>query len=89
MEKAVIILSTAVTRVGSSFTSDVHRLNVAFTRARHHMLVVGSAGALSGSCAAFRDLLALCSHAPGGICRHGQPPEALLQASAAAVQVAA
>eukprot|EP00873_Tetraselmis_striata_P003485 jgi/Tetstr1/423749/TSEL_014381.t2 len=89
MEKAVIILSTAVTRPGSGFTADVHRLNVAFTRARSHMLVVGCAGALGQSCAAFHDLLSACGRVPGGVCRHGRPPEALLRASAAAAVEAA
>jgi AAA domain len=40
MEKAVVILSTAVTRAGS-FVSDARRLNVALTRAKRHMIIVG------------------------------------------------
>lgn len=40
MEKAVIILSTAVTRPGA-FASDAQRLNVALTRARQHLFIVG------------------------------------------------
>ena len=40
MEKAVIILSTAVTRAGS-FVSDARRLNVALTRAKRHLVIVG------------------------------------------------
>ena len=40
MEKAVIILSTAVTRAGA-FASDARRLNVALTRAKRHLMIVG------------------------------------------------
>ncbi len=40
MEKAVIILSTAVTRAGA-FASDARRLNVALTRAKRHLIIVG------------------------------------------------
>ncbi len=39
LEKPIIILSTAVTRVGG-FVADPHRLNVAFTRAKHHLILV-------------------------------------------------
>ena len=40
MEKAVIVLSTAVTRAGA-FASDARRLNVALTRAKRHLIIVG------------------------------------------------
>lgn len=40
MEKAVIILSTAVTRTGA-FASDARRLNVALSRAKQHLFIVG------------------------------------------------
>ena len=39
LEKPVIILSTAVTRPGS-FVGDAQRLNVALTRAKHHLILV-------------------------------------------------
>ena len=39
LEKPIIILSTAVTRVGA-FVADPHRLNVALTRAKHHLILV-------------------------------------------------
>jgi hypothetical protein len=39
LEKPIIILSTAVTRVGA-FVADPNRLNVAFTRAKHHLILV-------------------------------------------------
>ena len=41
LEKPVIILSTAVTRPGS-FVGDAQRLNVALTRAKHHLIVVSA-----------------------------------------------
>jgi superfamily I DNA and/or RNA helicase len=40
MEKAVIILSTTVTRTGA-FASDARRLNVALSRAKQHLFIVG------------------------------------------------
>jgi hypothetical protein len=39
LEKPVIILSTAVTRAGA-FVADPHRLNVALTRAKNHLILV-------------------------------------------------
>lgn len=41
LEKPVIILSTAVTRPGN-FVGDAQRLNVALTRAKHHLIVVSA-----------------------------------------------
>ena len=41
LEKPVIILSTAVTRPGS-FVGDAQRLNVALTRAKHHLILVSA-----------------------------------------------
>lgn len=41
MEKDIIILSCCITQPGS-FCSDAHRLNVALTRAKSHLVVVGS-----------------------------------------------
>jgi hypothetical protein len=45
-ERKVIILSTTVTS-NSSFISEPTRMNVALTRATNHLIIVGSAGALS------------------------------------------
>lgn len=46
-EKEVIILATTTTTTRSEFCSDGARLNVALTRARRHLLVVGAASVLS------------------------------------------
>lgn len=45
MEKDVIVLTTAITRP-TAFAADGQRLNVALTRARHHLLLVGCGPAL-------------------------------------------
>lgn len=42
MEKDVIILTTAITRQ-TTFAADAQRLNVALTRARHHLVLIGCA----------------------------------------------
>ena len=42
MEKAAIVLSLTVARAGA-FAADAQRLNVALTRARHHLIIVGAA----------------------------------------------
>lgn len=46
-EKEVIILATTTTNPRSEFCSDGARLNVALTRARRHLVVVGAAAVLS------------------------------------------
>lgn len=46
MEKKVIILSMSVD-ASSSFASDAQRLNVALTRAKHHLIIVGDDHVLS------------------------------------------
>lgn len=68
MEKDIIILATTITH-GGAFVSDVQRLNVAFTRARHHLLVVGCSSVLRSCSPAFRLLLSSCPHMPaaGGL----------------------
>ena len=49
-EKDLIIITTAATRP-SAFTRDAHRVNVAVTRARRHLVVVGHGGALVAAAA--------------------------------------
>jgi superfamily I DNA and/or RNA helicase len=46
-EKEVIILATTTTDPHSEFCSDGARLNVALTRARRHLVVVGAAAVLA------------------------------------------
>lgn len=45
MEKDVIILTTAITKP-TAFAADSQRLNVALTRARHHLMLIGCDPAL-------------------------------------------
>ena len=68
MEKDIIILATTITH-GGAFASDVQRVNVALTRARHHLLVLGCSSVLRSCSAAFRLLLASCPNMPaaGGL----------------------
>ena len=56
LEKPVIILSTAVTRPGS-FVGDAQRLNVALTRARHHLILVSTGSQEHACCGQFSDSL--------------------------------
>ena len=72
-ERDVIILSTAVTKPGP-FASDACRLNVALTRARHNLLIVGHASALQSSAPAFAALLRRCRSTAGGYAPNGQLP---------------
>ncbi len=58
-ERDLIILATTATSPGD-FCRDVHRLNVALTRAKRHLVVVGAATALSRGSPAFRDLVTAC-----------------------------
>lgn len=62
-EKDIIILSTTVTR-SSAFAANNQRLNVALTRARHHLLLVGHALALEGSCPALMATVGKCRQTP-------------------------
>ena len=67
-EKEIIILSTTVTRASSAgFASDCQRLNVALTRARRHLIVVGCSSALGNipAAPAFAHILRVCRRTPG------------------------
>jgi superfamily I DNA and/or RNA helicase len=72
-ERDVIVLTTAVTRPGA-FAADAARLNVALTRARHNLVLVGCAPALQQSAPAFAALLARAKATPGGYSPGGLPP---------------
>lgn len=67
MEKDIILLATTITHAGA-FATDAHRVNVALTRARHHLIVLGSSQVLHTSSAAFRLLLRSCQMLPSGAC---------------------
>lgn len=56
------MLSTTATRPGSSaaFVSDAQRLNVALTRARSHLVVVGAAAVMQRAAPAFARALQWC-----------------------------
>lgn len=67
MEKDIILLATTITHAGA-FATDAQRVNVALTRARHHLIVLGSSQVLHTSSAAFRLLLSSCQMLPSGAC---------------------
>lgn len=67
MEKDVIVLAITVTRPGP-FASDNHRLNVALTRARRHLVVVGDLHVTAHLAPAFALLVDQAARLPGGTC---------------------
>jgi superfamily I DNA and/or RNA helicase len=64
-ERDVVVLTTAVTRA-AAFVAKPTRLNVALTRARHHLVIVGHAPALAASAPALAAALARARASPGG-----------------------
>lgn len=67
MEKEVVVLSIAVSRPGG-FATDAQRLNVALTRAKRHLIVVGDLAILPHLGPAFKSLLDRAAQLPGGVC---------------------
>lgn len=65
MEKNIILLATTITHAGN-FATDAQRVNVAFTRAKHHLVVFGCSHVLRSCSPAFRMLLAGCQMLPAG-----------------------
>ena len=72
-EKDVIVLTTSTTK-SSNFTSDSCRLNVALTRARHNLIVIGHTTALQECAEAFALILKSCKSSPGGFSTDGKLP---------------
>jgi hypothetical protein len=64
-EKDIIILTTATTRPGS-FIADAARLNVALTRAKNNLIVVGCGQALDRTAPAFAAVIRAAKMTPGG-----------------------
>lgn len=64
-ERDVIILTTATTKPGA-FASDACRLNVALTRARHNLVVIGHAKTLEASSQGLKSFLSAVRRMPNG-----------------------
>ena len=77
MEKDIILLATTITH-GGNFATDAQRVNVAFTRAKHHLVVLGSSPVLRSCSPAFRLLLAGCQMLPAAasLTLHSTHPKA-------------
>eukprot|EP00887_Chlorella_sp_A99_P002672 scaffold6.g2672.t1 len=74
-ESDVIILTLAFTRA-TGFAADAARINVALTRARHNLVVLGLSQAVRDASPAFRAVLTQCMSTPGGYSNSGRLPEA-------------
>jgi hypothetical protein len=64
-ERDVIILATTISQPWD-FVGDPHRLNVALTRARRHLLVLGSSRALERTSGVFQQIIGTCQQQAGG-----------------------
>ncbi|KAK9800288.1 hypothetical protein WJX73_004434 [Symbiochloris irregularis] len=70
MEKDIIVLTTAVTRP-SAFAADAQRLNVALTRAKHHLILIGCDPALQALSPALRHIIGVCRSGKGTFLQGG------------------
>jgi hypothetical protein len=68
LEWDIVFLSVGVRGGGGGFAGDAHRLCVAFTRARHHLILAGAVRDLAGM-PAFRDVVAEARKVEGGVMR--------------------
>ncbi|GIL85343.1 hypothetical protein Vretifemale_13824 [Volvox reticuliferus] len=81
-EKEIIFLATTVSRA-ADFAADAKRLNVALTRGRRHLLVVGAPSALSQTSAVFKEIIRTCQDAMRDS-QHQQQQQSLQERHAAA-----
>ena len=72
-ERDVIVLTTAVT-TARAFAADACRINVALTRARNNLVIVGCAEALQQAAPAFAAVVARCRATRGGFSPSGRLP---------------
>jgi superfamily I DNA and/or RNA helicase len=63
-EKDIIILATSISSRSGDFAGEAHRLNVALTRARHHLILTGATSALEAAAPAFQQLIRSCREVP-------------------------
>lgn len=73
-EKEVVILATTISRPGP-FVGDAQRLNVALTRARRHLLVVGAPAALRQTSPVFDAIMRRCQAAMAAAASSARPPQ--------------
>ncbi len=66
VEKDIIFLSCARSKSGSGFLDSPHRLNVALTRGKHHLIVIGNAVMLSSLSSRWKAILEYARSAPYG-----------------------